>query len=176
VLVAAALVVATILASTAYAISSWVGGGEVITSGVAEQEYLQAQHQLELPPGVTWPSLQFPPGLIGRGAGGGHAVLVAENAWECYWVKAIQRGDPTAQTEAQAELSSLLEHNVIEAPAGAPENWTPPDPLAVPFVVFAHDGGLAWVRRAWADAAAGHPRNLVDRCRANRPGRSDPRP
>jgi hypothetical protein len=37
-------------------------------------------------------------------------------------------------------------------------------------VVFAHDGGLAWIRAAYAQAAAGNPQNLIDSCRANAPG------
>jgi hypothetical protein len=63
--------------------------------------------------------------VTGRGAGGGQAVLVAMNAWECYWVAAIEKGDTAAGREAHAQLDKLLANNVMEAPEGASENWVP---------------------------------------------------
>ena len=96
-------------------------------------------------------------------------MLVAQNTWECYWVRAIKTGDTAAERRAQAELNALLDHNIFEAPAGASENWTPPKPPSVPYVFFAHDGGLAYVRAMYAAAAAGHPESLIQSCRANRP-------
>ena len=64
----------------------------------------------------------------------------------------------------------LLAHNILEAPAGASENCTPPNPPKVPYVVFAHDGGLDSIRANYAAAAAGHPRGLAQSCYANSPG------
>jgi hypothetical protein len=162
--------IAALLASTAFAISQWIGG-DVVRPPVTRQEYLDAQRQLTLPPGVTWPTFNMPgPNTVtSRGGGGGQAVLTAQNAWECYWVRAIRKGDSAAGKQAQNELNRLLEKNVVVAPIGAPEDWTPSPPPEVPFAVFAHDGGLNWVRSAYAQAAAGDPRNLIASCRANAP-------
>ena len=106
--VAVVFAVAAILASAAYAISSWVDNGPV-KPPVTRYEYKVAQHELTLPPGYTaWPSLHIDPNSVtGRGAGGGHAVLSAQNAWECYWVDAIESGDTAAQQRAHAELNAL---------------------------------------------------------------------
>jgi hypothetical protein len=167
VVLAIALALVAVLASTGFAISNWVFGGPVKPE-VTKREYRQAQHQLTLPPGYSWRDLYVPPDSVtSRGAGGGHAVLFAQNAWECYWVEAIAGGDSAAQQRAQTELSSLLDHNVIVAPVGAPEDWTPPNPPNAPYAVFAHDGGLAWIKQTYALAAAGHPQRLIDSCRAN---------
>ena len=171
---ALALAVMALLASTAFAISNWVLG-DAVGPQVTKAEYRNAQSQLALPPGYSWPALHVPPDSVtGRGAGGGHAVVAAENAWECYWVKAIRDGDASAQRRAQAELTALLDDNVIVAPAGASENWTPPKPPKTPYAVFADDGGLQWLRETYALAAAGHPQRLVARCRANH--RAEPPP
>jgi hypothetical protein len=79
-----ALAVMALLASTAFAISKWVLG-DAVKPKVTKAEYRAAQHELILPPGYTWPVLRVAPNsLTGRGGGGGHAVLVVENAWECY--------------------------------------------------------------------------------------------
>src|SRR5690349_22437848 len=43
-------------------------------------------------------------------------------------------------------LSSLVAHNMLEAPAGASENYVPSNPPTVPYVVFAHDGGLESIK------------------------------
>ena len=177
VLAFATLLLAALLASTAVAVSQWIGG-DVVEPPVTRQEYLDAQKQLTLPPGVEWPDpaeiglAPEPPydSVTSRGAGGGMAVLNAMNAWECYWVRAIRRDDEAAGRRAHDELSALLAHNVLEAPAGAHEGWTPTPLPTVPFVVFAHDGGLEWVRGSYGQAAAGDPRNLISSCRANAPG------
>lgn len=165
-----AFAVAALLASTAFAISRLVGG-DVVGPSVTQEEYLRAQSQLTLPPGATWPDIHFGPAnsVTPRGAGGGIAVLNAQNAWECYWVRAIRTGDAAAQTRAHAALDSLLAHNILEAPAGASENWTPAVPPKVPYAVFAHDGGLDSIRASYAAAAAGHPRSLSQSCYANAP-------
>jgi hypothetical protein len=158
-----------LLASTAYAISNWVFNSAVRPK-VTKQEYRLAQHELTLPPGASWPKLHVDPNSVtSRGAGGGHAVLISQNAWECYWVKAISRGDTAGQQRAQTELDALLANNILVAPTGAPEDWTPPNPPQVPYAVFAHDGGLEWVRKTYALAAAGHPHRLAQTCRANAP-------
>jgi hypothetical protein len=164
-----ALIVMALLASTAFAISGWLG--DAVKPNVTRQEYRAAQGKLTLPPGSTWPALHVQANsLTGRGAGGGHAVLAAQNAWECYWVQAIRKGDTAAQTRAHDVLNALLANNVLVAPAGASENWTPPNPPDHPFATFADDGGLQWVRATYALAAAGHPQRLIDSCRANAPG------
>jgi hypothetical protein len=161
--------VAALLASTAFAVSQLLGG-DVVKPVVTREEYLDAQKQLVLPPGARWPEFNMPESnsVTGRGAGGGQAVLVAMNAWECYWVAAIERGDAAAGGEAHAQLDNLLAHNVLEAPAGASENWMPTPLPTHPFVAFAHDGGLDWIRNNYVQAAAGHPAGLAQSCRANR--------
>jgi hypothetical protein len=110
------------------------------------------------------------PNTVTTRGGGGHAVVIAQNAWECYWVQAIRKGDTAAEQRAQSELDTLLGHNIFVAPVGAPEGWTPTPPPTVPFAVFAHVGGLNWVRANYKRAAAGDPRNLIQSCRANAPG------
>jgi hypothetical protein len=167
--VATGFAVMAVLASSAFALSNWVFG-DAVEPPVTEAEYLRAQSELTLPPGYSWPVVEIPDDSVtGRGAGGGRAVMIAQNAWECYWVDAIRDGDTAAQRRARNELNALLAHNILEAPAGAPENWTPPSPPTVPFAVFANDGGLDWIRAAYTQAAAGNPQNLVDSCRANAP-------
>lgn len=165
--VAVVFAVAAIVASTAYAISSWVGSGPV-KPPVTRNEYRAAQHQLTLPAGYTWPSFHIDPNSVtSLGAGGGHAVAVAQLAWTCHWVDAIRSGDTVAQGRAHAELDALLRDNVVVAPTGAPEDWTPPSPPDVPYAVFADDGGYQALQKGYADAAAGHPQFLIDYCRAN---------
>ena len=167
---AVAVVLTALLASTAYAVSNWVFS-DAVGPDVTMAEYLTAQHELTLPPGYSWPTFHMQKNSVtGRGAGGGHAVLAAQNAWECYWVSAIRTGDTAAAQRAHRELQSLLDHNMLEAPAGAPEDWLPANPPKVPWVAFAHDGGLQWIRRNYELAAAGHPRGLEQSCRANSVG------
>jgi hypothetical protein len=159
-----------IVASTAYAVSNWVFHSAV-EPPVTRREYREAQSRLVLPPGYTWPSMYIPANSVtSPGAGGSHAVLAAQNLWECYWVKAIRTGDAAAQRRSHAMLLSLLQNNMVEAPVGAPEDWIPSNPPSVPFAVFAHDGGLDWIRQTYALAAAGRPQRLEQSCRANTPG------
>ncbi|HEY7002709.1 MAG TPA: hypothetical protein VH281_00390 [Gaiellaceae bacterium] len=168
VLAAVALAAMAILATTAFALSNWFG--DVVEPAVTKQEYKTAQRQLTLPPGATWPSLHVEPNSVTtRGGGGGSAVLIAMNAWECYWADAIRSGDPQAQQQAHVELNGLLQNNVLEAPEGAPEDYVPPNPPSVPYAVFAHDGGLEYIRSMYADAAGGKPHHLIQSCRANAP-------
>lgn len=167
-LAAVALAAMAILATTAFALSNWLG--DVVKPAVTKQEYKNAQGELTLPPGATWPSLNVDPNSVtGRGAGGGRAVFVAMNAWECYWVGAIQNGDQAAQQRAHAELSGLLKNNVVVAPAGASENWTPPNPPSGPYAIFADDGGYEHFQAIYDAAAAGNPHGLIQSCRANAP-------
>ena len=59
-----------LLASTAFAISQWVVG-DAVEPDVTRTEYRSAQHELTLPPGISWPALHIDPNsLTGRGAGG----------------------------------------------------------------------------------------------------------
>ena len=169
VVLAFVLGVAALLASTAIAVSQWIGG-DVVRPPITRQEYLDAQKQLVLPPGVSWPKFNMPSAdtVTTRGGGGGQAVLIAKNAWECYWVQAIHQGDPAAEQRAQEQLDHLLATNIFVAPVGAPEGWTPSPPPTIPFAVFVHDGGLNWIRAAYKQAAAGDPRNLIQSCQANR--------
>ena len=168
-----ALVVAfavVVLASTAFTISRIVSN-DVVGPDVTRVEYEQAQSKLELPPRATWPAFHEGPAnsVTPRGAGGGIAVLTAQNAWECDWVRSIRSGDAAGQARAHAALDNLLANNIREAPAGASENFAPAVSPDVPRAYFAHDGGLDWIRHSYAAAAAGHPRNLIDSCRANSP-------
>ena len=161
--------VMALLASTAYALSTWVFPSAV-KPDVTKSEYRRAQHELPLPPGYSWPVLYVDPNSVtSKGAGGGHAVLISQNAWECYWVKAISGGDKAAQRRARKHLNGLLAHNMIIAPPGAPEDWRPANPPDGPYAVWASDGGLEWVRGTYKLAAAGDPRRLTQSCRANSP-------
>jgi hypothetical protein len=167
VLGAVALAVA-VTASTAFAISHLVGS-TVVKPPVTLREYRLAQRQLSLPPGQTWPKLRVESDSVtGRGAGGGHAVLIAQNRWECYWVRAIRTGDEAAQRRAHSVLARLLADNVLVAPPGAPEDYVPPHPPKVPYAVMADDGGYQFMQRTIEQAAAGHPKLLIESCRANR--------
>ena len=124
VLAFATLLLAALLASTAVAVSHWIGG-DLVEPPVTREEYLDAQKQLTLPPGAEWPDpldigLASEPdnSVTSRGAGGGMAVLIAMNAWECYWAEALRTGEGAAARRAQAKLNALLTNNVLEAPAG----------------------------------------------------------
>jgi hypothetical protein len=166
----AALAAVAVLASTAFAVSQWLGG-DVVKPDITKAEYRNAQRQLALPPGATWPALHVDPNSVTtRGGGGGYAVAIAQNAWECYWVRAIRGGDDRAAGRARAQAEMLLHDNVIVAPAGASENWAPPATSGRPYAVYAHDGGYEWVRDSYALAAAGEPQRLMQRCIANSPG------
>jgi RNA polymerase sigma-70 factor (ECF subfamily) len=91
-----------------------------------------AEDAADLFAGFEWPEplpLEWD-SVTTRGAGGGRAVLIAMNAWECYWVEAIRSGDQAAGQHAREELNALLAQNVVEAPLGAPEGWTPTPPRA----------------------------------------------
>ena len=171
-MLALALCATAVLASTAYAVSHWING-DVVRLSVTKREYIAAQNQLTLPPGYLWPAYRFPPDaaqtVTSRGAGGGQAVLTAQNAWECYWVDAIRTRDAAAGRRAHRALQTLRAHNILDAPAGAPEGWVPTPLPTHPFVAWAYHSGLAWIRKSYRQAAAGDARNLTQSCRANAP-------
>jgi hypothetical protein len=170
IVLAAAFLALAVLASTAFAVSQWIGG-DVVEPDVTKAEFLAAQRELAVPPGFEWPVFRAVPNSVTpRGGGGAQAVLIAQNAWECYWVRAIGRHDSAAQVRAHAALERLVRNNMLVAPLGAPEGWIPADPPRVPFAVWAHDGGLEWVKGNYALAAGGHPERLIQSCRANAPG------
>ncbi len=167
---AIAVAAAVLLASTAFAVSNWLGGGAV-KPPVTRSEYRLAQRELTLPPGYAWPNLHVDANSVtSPGAGGGHAVAIAQNAWECYWVDAFHRGDAAAEERAHRTLETLLHRNVVVAPAGASENWSPPTTPGVPRAVYADDGGYQWKEMTYARAARGDVRGLEESCRANARG------
>ena len=161
---------AVVLAVAPFAITKLTNDSSApVKAPVTRHEYRSAQHQLTLPPGYHWPNIKFPSNTVtGVGAGGGHAVLVDQTDWECYWVKAIRDGDVAAQQRAHAVLTHLLAHNMFIAPPNASENWTPPNAPKYPYAVFADDGGYQFVLGAYKQAAAGHPQRLIESCKANR--------
>ena len=95
--------------------------------------------------------------------------MAAQWSWECYWVAAICTHEDVAAARAHAALNTLLAPNVYEAPAGAPEEWTPSPLPTQPFMVYAHDGGLGWTRAGYRMAAAGDATRIAQGCRANAP-------
>jgi hypothetical protein len=165
-----AVLVCALLASGAYAISDgWFG--HAIGGATVRAEYRDAQKQLAMPPGYTWPALHWPANSVtSPGGGGAFAVSIDQDAWECYWVDAIHSGDVAGQRKAQAALDGLMKNNIVVAPAGAPEDYSPPGATERPIVAFADDGGYQYKQRMYAEAAAGHPRQLEQSCRANGPG------
>jgi hypothetical protein len=168
--VAAVVVLAAVLASTAPALSNWIG--DVIGRDEIESEYAQATHQLTLPPGYEWPRLAYPESSVAsRGAGGSSAVLIAEVAWECYWARAIEERNGAAERRAAAALADLMANHIIVAPPGASENWTPPRADGKPVAVYADDGGYEYKRRMYAAAASGDATLVAQSCRANAPAR-----
>ena len=166
VLVAAALVCG-VLASGA--ISGWFT--HIVTGPTVKAEYAAAQKQLTMPPGYSWPPLDWPANSVtSRGAGGAFAVFRDQDAWECYWVGAIHSGDVAAQRRAKAALDDLMANHAVIAPAGAGEDYSPPQGEETPTMVFAHDGGgYQYTQRMYAEAAAGEPQLLEQSCRANGP-------
>jgi hypothetical protein len=164
----AATFVAAVAASTAYALTHWVFP-DVVHAPVSRAEYKRAQTILQLPPGYTWPAIDFRADtMMVRGGGGSMAVSIDQDAWECYWVGAIKRGDTTAATRAQGVLADLMRDRISIAPQGAPENWGPTN-ATFPWLVFADDGGYQFKQRIYAEAAAGKPAALEQSCRANGP-------
>jgi hypothetical protein len=165
---AAVLVACGLLASGAYAISGWIG--HIIGGPTVQAEYAAAQKQLTMPPGYRWPPLNWPANSVtNRGAGGSFAVSLDQDAWECYWVDAINSGDVSAQRRANAALDALMANHIVIAPAGSPEDYTPPQSSRTPTLAFADDGGYQYKQRMYSEAAADKPQLLEESCRANGP-------
>lgn len=164
---AVALALVAVIASTALALSGWIG--DIIGPSEVHSEFAKAEGQLSLPPGYTWPKLNFPSDSVtSRGAGGSFAVNMAQTAWECYWVQSIGSHDKAGEQSARAALSDLMTNHIVIAPSGASENWSPPQ-TGKPLATFADDGGYQYKQRMYAQAAAGHPQLLEQSCRANAP-------
>lgn len=146
--------------------SGWFS--HIITGPTVQAEYAAAQKQLTMPPGYDWPPLNWPSNSVtSQGAGGSFAVNIDQDAWECYWVDSIHSGDVAAQQKAHAALDDLMANHIVTAPAGAPENWSPPGSTEKPLLAFADDGGYRYKQRMYSEAAAGRPQQLEQSCRAN---------
>jgi hypothetical protein len=164
---AVALALVAVVASTALALSGWLG--DVIGPSEVHSEFTKAESQLQLPPGYTWPKLNFAPDSVtSRGAGGSYAVNMAQTAWECYWAQSIRQRNIDGEQTARAALNDLMTNHVVVAPKGASENWSPPQ-TGTPLATYADDGGYQFKQRMYAQAAAGHPESLEQSCRANGP-------
>lgn len=169
VVLVAAVVACGLLASAAYAISGWIGG-HIIDGPIVQSEYTAAQKLLTMPPGYEWPPLNWPSNSVtSRGAGGAFAVSVDQDAWECYWVDAIHSSDAAAARQAKSALDGLMTNNIVIAPAGSPEDYTPPQSSRTPTLAFAADGGYQYKQRMYSEAAGGKPQLLEQSCRANGP-------
>jgi hypothetical protein len=170
-IVLVALAIATLTAATALATGflGWHDETTVIDKPQQWQSlYRAATRQLTLPPGETWPHRTLPPNTVtGMSQPGGEAVAISRGSWECYWGKAIRSGDTAAQARAQAALADINANHTLGAPDGASENVAPPDTIKGPYEIFANDGGIQFVRKMYADAAAGRPAMLFQSCRAN---------
>ena len=173
VLIAAALAATIVLtAGSALAFTNILGWHDatslVKTPRQWQKLYVAAQSDLKLPPGVAWPKLTFPPNSVTpTSEPGGVAVGTAQTAWECYWARAIHTGNVTAQHRAHAALDDLLADHVVVAPPGSSENVAPPASVKLPVEVLASDGGLGYMKRMYAQAAAGNPTMIAESCRAN---------
>ncbi len=133
-----------------------------------EALYRDATQKLTLPPGQSWPHRTLPPNTVtGMSQPGGEAVAISRVRWECYWNSAIRSGDTAAQAQAQAALADINANHTLVAPDGSSENVAPPANLQGPFEIFAADGGIQFVKKMYADAAAGKPAMLFQSCRAN---------
>jgi hypothetical protein len=164
--VAAAVVVFGLLATAG--LSGWFT--HIIAGPTVKAEYAAAKKQLTMPPGYQWPPLNWPSNTVtSRGAGGAFAVSLDQDAWECYWVDAIHSRDVAAQRRSEAALDDLMRNHIVIAPAGSPEDYTPPQSFRTPTLAFADDGGYQHKQRMYRAAAAGHPQLLEQSCRANGP-------
>jgi hypothetical protein len=164
---AVALAVVAVLASTALALSGWIGN--IIGPSEVNSEFAKAGSKLSLPPGYAWPKFNFPSDSVtSRGAGGSYAVTIAQSAWECYWVQSLRDRDIAAQHRARAALGDLMANHIVIAPKGASENWSPPQ-TDTPKATFADDGGYQYKQKMYAEAAASHPQLLEQSCRVNAP-------
>jgi hypothetical protein len=166
-----ALAIAAVTAATALATGflGWHDDTVIIDNPHQWQSlYQAATRKLTLPPGQTWPHRTLAPHTVtGMSQPGGEAVAISRVRWECYWGKAIRSGDTAAQARAQVALADINAHHTLVAPNGSSENVAPPDNLKGPFEIFANDGGIQFVKKMYADAAAGRPAMLFQSCRVN---------
>jgi hypothetical protein len=171
---AVAFAIATLTVGTAVAtgILPWhdVKHSELVTTPKQwEALYSAATRELTLPPGQSWPHRTLAPNTVtGMSQPGGEAVAISRGRWECYWGKAIRSGDTTAQASAQAALADINANHTLVAPDGSSENVAAPSNIKGPYEIFANDGGIQFVTKMYADAAAGRPAMLFQSCRANR--------
>ncbi len=170
-IVLVALAIATLTAATALATGflGWHDETAIIDNPQQWQSlYRAATRQLALPPGESWPHRTLAPNTVtGMSQPGGEAVAISRVRWECYWGKAIRSSDTAAQARAQAALADINANHTLVAPNGSSENVAAPDNIKGPYEIFANDGGIQFVRKMYADAAAGRPAMLFQSCRAN---------
>jgi hypothetical protein len=132
--------------------------------------YRAATRELTLPPGVKWPYRTLAANSVtSRDYPGGMAVGISQISWECYWVSAIRTHDIAGEHHAQAALADIVQHHIVVAPPGSPENVAPPASVKPPFEIYASDGGLQFDKHMYAQAAAGNPAGIAQSCRANGP-------
>jgi hypothetical protein len=176
VLVAAVGLAVALTAGTALAVGTDLFGWHTDNTFIKDPRvwrklYRDATHELRLPPGMAWPYRTLAAHTItNRSQPGGMAVAISQTAWECYWTEAIRANDTQAAGAAQAALTDLVRHHVVVAPPGSPENVAPPAGTKPPFMIYASDGGLRYVKHNYALAAAGDPSGVAQSCRANRDG------
>ena len=169
----ALVVIALAALTTATAFATGVIGWHDETAIIQQPQqwealYRDATQKLTLPPGQSWPHRTLPPNTVtGMSQPGGEAVAISRVRWECYWGSAIRSGDTAAQAQAQAALADINANHTLVAPDGSSENVAPPANLQGPFEIFAADGGIQFVKKMYADAAAGKPAMLFQSCRAN---------
>jgi hypothetical protein len=171
--VAGLAVAAALTAGTAFAVGGllgWHTDNSLIQSPREWRAlYRTATRELTLPPGMRWPYRTLAPNSVtSRNEPGGMAVGIAQVSWECYWTAAIRSSNTAAERRARAALTDIVRHHIVVAPAGSPENVAPPAGTRAPFAIYASDGGLAYVKRTYARAAAGDPNGIAQSCRANR--------
>ena len=170
-IVLVALAIAMLTAATALATGflGWHDETAIIDNPHQwESLYRAATRKLTLPPGENWPHRTLPPNTVtGMSQPGGEAVAISRVRWECYWGTAIRSGDTAAQAQAQAALKDINDNHTLIAPAGSSENVAAPDNIQGPYEIFASDGGIQFVRKMYADDAAGRPAMLFQSCRAN---------
>ena len=172
---AAVLVTAGVAATAGTAFGFGVLGWHTDTSLVTKPRewralYRAATRELTLPPGTAWPHRTLPPNTVtSRLQPAGEAVATAQVSWECYWVTQIRAQNTAGESRARAALADIVRHHIVVAPAGSPENVAPPASVKPPLEILAADGGLQYVKRMYAQAAAGHPALLAQSCRANGP-------
>jgi hypothetical protein len=172
-IVAGLAAAAALTAGTAFAVGGllgWHTDNSLLQSPREWRKlYRDATRELTLPPGMRWPYRTLAPNTVtSHNEPGGMAVGIAQVSWECYWTAAIRAGDTAAARRSQAALADIVRHHIVVAPAGSPENVAPPAGTRPPFEIYASDGGLGYVKRAYARAAAGDPSGIAQSCRANR--------